>query len=326
MLKDFRYWIHALGFYISILVQSIFPFLISSFFIYKISKIDILIFFICFLFSINLFIVDFESAIQFIIYVLMILIISQNYTELKSFLKPLAYLTIIFLIYSFSLESININSGRYWKIMNNGYELNPNFLGLISGIAFIYFFKYGARFFSIIPFIFLVICQSRSALLVVVIFLLMSTNIRFKSILSLILFSIIGYLSLLSSGFMNRVKEDGENGRFERFSNYWDYYTNYLPLSLSKEKMILLKDNYGNLDNLYLNLILRFGFGGILILLIIFWKAYNNRISREKFAMLIALLVHGLFESSFFGAYFILSLLAISISKTERYSKDGSLN
>lgn len=62
----------------------------------------------------------------------------------------------------------------------------------------------------------------------------------------------------------------------------WDYYTNYLPLSVSKEQMILLKDNYGNLDNLYLNLILEFGFGGILILLIIFWKAYNNRISRES--------------------------------------------
>lgn len=326
MLKDFKYWIHALGFYISILVQSIFPFLVSSLFINKISKIDILIFLICCLFSVNLFFLDFESAVQFIVYVLMILIISENYTELKSFLKPLAYLTIIFLIYSFFLESINVNSGRYWKIMNNGYELNPNFLGLISGIAFIYFFKYGNKFFSIIPLIFLIICQSRSALLVVLIFLLISTNIKFKSILSLTLFSIIGYLSLLFSGFMNRIKEDGENGRFERYSNYWNYYNNYLPLSLSKEQMILLKDNYGNLDNLYLNLILRFGFGGILIISIIFWKAYNNRISREKIAMLIALLIHGLFEPSFFGAYFILTLLAISISKTERHSKDGSLN
>ena len=324
MFKDLRYWMHSLGFYISILVQSIFPFLLSSLFINKIAKTDIFILCVCCLFSLNLFIVDFNSAVEFICYVLMILIISENYTELNKILKPIAYFTLLFLIYSFFLDSININSGRYWKVMNNGYELNPNFLGLMSGITFIYFFKYGNKFFSIIPLIFLVLCQSRSALLVVLVFLLISIDIRFKNILFLLFFATVGYLSLQFSGFMNRIEEDGENGRFERYSNYWNYYINHFPLSLSNDQMILLKTNYGNLDNLYLNLILRFGFGGILILLIIFWKAYNNKISREKSAMLIALLVHGLFEPSFFGAYFNLTLLAVSISKTEKYSKDGS--
>lgn len=305
----------AIGFYLAIFFQAIYPIFISLIFCDKFSKKNFIYFIFLIFFVLSIAIVDIYSSIQFFLYFLFLIMISENFDRLDLALKYFSWITLFFLIYSIGLENININSGRYWKILPNGYELNPNFLGLIAGISFIYFFKYGKILISVVPFIFLMVAQSRSAILLTLIFILMSQRFSVFKILT----SLIGFWILViivdKFGFLSRFTEEGNNGRIDRYESYLKEFNNSFPLVISSNQMNDFKNIYGNLDNLYLNLILRFGLGAFFFLFFIFYKAVKNKVSLQKKAMLFAIIVHGFLEPGFFGTYFLLTLMAISISK-----------
>lgn len=316
-LDTLKYLSLTFGFYLALYFQSIYPIFISIFFCNrKLENIDWIIIFFSLFFVLPIVVVDFYSAIQLAIYIVYLIVISLNFNRLDQALKYFSWITLVFLLYTLTLDSININSGRYWKVLPNGYELNPNFLGLIAALGFIYFIKYGNKLISIPFIIFMMICQSRSAILLAILFLVFTSEISFLSIFSLIFSLIVGYGLIEYFGFLSRFTEEGNNGRFDRYWDYIDAFFSHFPSIISSSEMLHYKDIYGNLDNLYLNLILRFGFGGIFFVFIVFYKAFNNHISKEKQAMLFAIMIHGLLEPGFFGTYFLLTLTAISISKS----------
>lgn len=214
---------------------------------------------------------------------------------------------------------------RLWLVNSAGMEVNPNPLGVICAICAFGFFLNKKNLFMIFPLMLLLLTQSRAAMLFFLILCLLTIGITLKRLLITSLTFLPFFYIILNSNISNRFSEAGENGRLERMYIYLAYIQNNYLLGLPShlyDEIVLL---HGSLDNMYLLSVLRYGILGCLFLIFlvfIFIKNFHlDRFSKTRVAIIVAVFVLGIAESSLIANNYLMWLffsLCLRFSNSEK--------
>ncbi|MFW2100935.1 hypothetical protein [Acinetobacter johnsonii] len=245
-------------------------------------------------------------------------------------LKLYSYCIFLFLLYLLTLTPIygewsdvfNFKH-RLWLQLDNGNILNPNPLGLLSAICALGFYLNKKFILMLVPLLFLILTQSRSAILFLAISMLFCNGVNLKKVLYGGGFLIILIYIVSLTPVVDRFKEEGENGRLVRFYYYKDELLNNFLTGMPYTKYVYMNDTIGSLDNMYLLSILKFGLFGVG--LIVFWLIYFILNKRDKFysirfSLFLSFLVLGVFEGSIMGSFFTWLVFAMSFNSFSVYN------
>lgn len=280
---------------------------------------------ISFIFSLYFIFLGFDTFKYFILMIFSIILISERFKDNpKIILSAYSNVFLIFLLYLFTLEQkvgdisnvLNFET-RFWPVLSNGEEINPNMIGLLSAICAFGYYVNKKIIFMIFPLFILLISQSRSAMLFFVLASFLYSGVKLKNIFYflMMLFPFIYFLN--SSNIINRFIQDGENGRIARILYYFPYLKNNYLTGLGYGEYLVFVKNIGSLDNLFLAIILVYGiFGGVylLSLFIIFFKNKKNEDSSLRLAIFFSFMVLGLFEGSFAFNHLTWVIFALSFN------------
>lgn len=295
-------------YFFSSYVYLLFTIVILSFSEFK-KNIPYLILALCF--SFVLFFIDVESAKNLLFFLFFIILFSSKFNKnLNQVTLYFSFFITIFTIFLlFNLDQKNGNFSdvfkfeqRLWLYKYNGYEINPNALGLWSSMAVIGFFINKKYIFMLFPLVILMLTQSRSSIVFLFIVILLGSRLKLKKIIPIFILFTLSVLFIYLTPVWDRFLNDGENGRIDRFNIYKDYLYNEYFYGIGAKKYSEIAFNYGTLDNLYYVLILNYGFFSILIVGFLIYSFLRNKIDenyRYRLSFFVGLLFLGFFEGSF---------------------------
>lgn len=285
---------------------------------------NIITIFIIFYISAILILIDIKSFASLFFLLTTIVALATRFRNdiLKVLLIQSIFITILISISLFisdqfvnTFQDVYTFKQRLYLVTPTGHILHPNAIGLWCSIA-IFGFYINKRFILCIPATYiLLLTQSRSAILFLVLCLLFSQKLNIKNLFLLILSLFSFYILILYTGIIDRFKNDGENGRIDRFNIYKPYLENDFITGIGVSKYHDLVDNYGTLDNLYFVSLLRFGIFGVFAFIFLFYFFYKNKkddYSRIRLSIFASFMILGLIESSFLGN--ILSIFTLALA------------
>lgn len=278
-----------------------------------------------FVFLLYFIFLGFDTFKYFILMFFSIVLISERFKDNpKIILSAYSNIFLVFLIFLFTVEQkvgdiynvLNFET-RFWPVLSNGEEINPNMIGLLSAICAFGYYVNRKIIFMIFSLFILLISQSRSAMLFFVLASFLYSGVKLKNIFYflMMLFPFIYFLN--SSNIINRFIQDGENGRLARILFYLPYLEDNYLTGLGYGEYLIFVKNIGSLDNLFLAIILVYGiWGGIylLSLFIIFFKNTKNRYSSLRLAIFFPFMILGFFEGSFAFNHLTWVIFALSFN------------
>lgn len=308
--------------YLSYFVQSLFPMLIIIAFSYSsISKSNYIYLIFSFFLSALIFLVDVKFGMQFLTICLLVFLVSyyasDKYIYILKWNAIFGFSFLMFLVFfcnilygdKLSIYSLQV---RFFPILPNGDIVNPNFIGFICVFILFYFVITKNYILSIFPFWVLMMCQSRSSIMMLVVMLIIWSGLRLKNIIIFLLIFIIGYFFVINSTLKERFSTDsgGEDLRQELYPFYFNIIKNNFPYSINSNNLEYYLKNIGPLDNFYLLISLKFGVMGLVFLLLLWVFALKNGVFKNKiaFSVFLGFMVLGLVEGSILiaGLYMLL--------------------
>lgn len=302
---------YCLYFISNITVFSIIPILIC---LNKLKNVfHILIIFICI--AAYFLIVDWYNSKDILLMSFSIILFSSNFNKYPlEVLKLNAYAILAMLLYLL----FNEPKGGWDQVLNfsmrlsydlpTGKYINPNPLGLVAAICSFSFIINKKYFFAAIPFIIMIFTQSRAAVLLFGLAILIYNRVSLKYIISLIMGVLALYYIFYDTPLMNRFLTEGDSGRGE----FLDFYTNILKHSYLTGYSSRALDNIyfesgRTIDNMYYSLALRYGIimgsGILFIFIVLFFINKIDETYRVRIAIFLAMLAYGFFEKGFLFFY-----------------------
>ena len=306
------------GFVFSSILPLLFVILLGAFKAFS-KKKNILLFvlvLICFLF---VFYSNLKTAFQFFFYCLLFLtapeVLKDKYDYflmwIAIFISIMLFYALFFCNYLYGdLSSVFSFSARLWPILHNGLEINPNTIGILSVIVAIYLFVSKKYYFLPYPILFMLLSQSRGAIVCIFIFLIIYFKIKFKNILFISIFGFLLYNLIKLTPFFERFTNDKTNDRDIIYSRYFYNILNRLPFPHSSIEIAYLKQAIGSLDNLYLQVLLMYGIVGLFFISFVSYLFISNNAYKDKMALsiFVVFMIFGFFEISF-----LLNTITLSI-------------
>ncbi|MCF9045709.1 hypothetical protein [Acinetobacter nectaris] len=200
-------------------------------------------------------------------------------------------------------------------------KIHPNLIGITAAItAAICIFK--KRFILLIPIIYvLFLTQSRSAIIFLIIFLVISTNISVKKIayMSVVLSLIITIIMM--TPIKDRMVDYQDNGRLETYALYYSILDKSFPLGYPLKEYFNLLDGNAGIDNFYLTGLVEYGFLFpylIVCFLLYFSLNYKDEHYKIRLGFFIAFLLQGIVESSLLGSSLLWPIFALCFNSFSR--------
>lgn len=235
------------------------------------------------------------------------------------FFPLIVYMLTLHQIYGDMLDVLKFQQ-RLWVISPNDVEFNPNTIGVWAAICSLGFFV-NRNFYLLIPSVYiLLLTQSRSAIVFLLIAILFSKPLTKKTFFSIVFFVIIFVVIIYITPLSKRFLEDGENGRFERIFLFYDYLRQNYLTGIKATEYNYLVEKFSTLDNMYLLILLRYGIFGVFFVLYLFIMMFFNNKDQYyhlRWSIFLGIMVLGLFEGGVvanIALYMVLSVCFNSFS------------
>ncbi|EEY89315.1 hypothetical protein HMPREF0017_01982 [Acinetobacter lwoffii SH145] len=273
-------------------------------------KRNILLLVLVLICSLFVFYSDIKSSFQFILYCLLFLTVPEvlkNKYEyflmwISIFISMMLFYALFFCNYLYGdLYSVFSFSVRLWPILHNGLELNPNTIGILSVIVAIYLFVSKKYYFLPYPILFMLLSQSRGAIVCIFVFLIIYFKVKLKNIFFISVVGFLFYNLIKITPFFERFTDEKTSDRDIIYSAYFYNILNKLPFAHSSTEIVYLKQAIGPLDNLYLQVLLMYGFIGFFFISFVFYLFISNGAYKDRMALSIfsMFMIFGFFETSF---------------------------
>ncbi|UUS60880.1 MULTISPECIES: hypothetical protein [unclassified Acinetobacter] len=318
-------YIVVLCFFCSIIFSSyIFLILVFALSLKELYKTRFIVIFL-FVFSIYFLVLGFDTFKYFLLMCLSIILVSEKFkNNPKILLQAYSNVCLICLIYLTTLDqkygdisSVFQFKDRFWPVIKNGEELNPNAVGIYSSICALGYYVNRNRFIMLIPIFFLLATQSRSAIMFFLMSVAIFNGIKILNLISYFLLLMIFLYALSVTGVFKRFVEDGENGRLERIFHYSQYIKENYISGMGYSQYIDVVKNVGSLDNLFLSVNLVYGIFGVFFLILICYSFYNNKMDENykiRLGLFLSFFALGFLEGSFAFNHLLWIIFALSFN------------
>lgn len=289
-----------------------------------------------YLFALNLIIslpvlyYSFENWKIFIIFTNTIMVLGLNIPCYQKAIKFYSYTSIPFIIFLYLsgqkygdfIDVFNFSERLWLNVAFSENNINPNVLGVFSAISLVYFLNNKSLIrWPIIIFLLATVLfsQSRTALVFVLFFTILTLKLSFYRIIYLFSLLIIIYYFIKDTNLYLRINSNDDSGRLEIFAYYINYIINNFPNVMQNTQYVLNLQKSLSLDNGYFLLLLKFGMSGLIFIILFLILSYLScRDDKLLKPFFYSILLVSLVENSFFNGiifWFFLSILISSIRK-----------